>query len=154
LPEKTLLNPDFKDILLSFIEEKVEFLVVGAYAMASLGVIRATGDLDLWVRPDVENSNRVWKALLKFGAPTGEISTKDFSSSNVVFQIGVAPCRIDILTNIDGVLFGEAWSNRKTFRVDNIDIPVIGKNDLIKNKKSTGRERDLLDVKELEKSKN
>jgi hypothetical protein len=112
-----MLNPDFKDMLSVFDEEEVEFLVVGAYAMAAHGAPRATGDLDFWIRPSEENAGRVIRALMRFGAPINEIAVEDFVTRDLVFQIGIEPNRIDLLTSIDGVDFGEAWENRVTVEV-------------------------------------
>jgi len=133
------LNPDFLDILSAFSEERVEFLVVGAYALAVHGLPRATGDIDLWVRPTRDNARRVRAALARFGAPIGNLSEQDLVTRGTVFQIGVAPRRIDVLTSIDGVEFDEAWAARTMTRVGGVDIPVIGRAELIRNKKATGR---------------
>ena len=103
-----MLNPNFHDILSEFCAAKVEFLLVGAYAMAVHGLPRATGDIDLWVRCSEENAQHIMAALARFGAPLSQISAADFQTPGVVFQIGVAPHRIDILTAIDGVEFDEA----------------------------------------------
>lgn len=144
-----MLNPDFKDMLSVFDEEKVEFLVVGAYAMAAHGVPRATGDLDFWIRPSKENAERVIRALTRFGAPMDEIAVEDFVTPDLVLQIGVEPNRVDLLTSIDGVEFDEAWKNRITAQVGGKAVPVLGLSDLIRNKEAVGRLRDLADVEEL-----
>jgi hypothetical protein len=132
-----------------FDEEEVEFLVVGAYAMAAHGAPRATGDLDFWIRPSEENAGRVIRALMRFGAPINEIAVEDFVTRDLVFQIGIEPNRIDLLTSIDGVDFGEAWENRVTVEVGGVPVPVLGLADLVRNKKAVGRLRDLADVEEL-----
>ncbi len=132
------MNPDFLDILSAFSEERVEFLVVGAYALAVHGLPRATGDIDLWVRPTRDNARRVRAA------------EQDLVTRGTVFQIGVAPRRIDVLTSIDGVEFDEAWAARTMTRVGGVDIPVIGRAELIRNKKATGRAKDLADAAWLE----
>ena len=144
------MNPDFLDILSAFSEERVEFLVVGAYALAVHGLPRATGDIDLWVRPTRDNARRVRAALARFGAPIGNLSEQDLVTRGTVFQIGVAPRRIDVLTLIDGVEFDEAWAAQTMTRVGGIDIPVIGRAELIRNKKATGRAKDLADAAWLE----
>ena len=144
------MNPDFLEILSAFSEERVEFLVVGAYALAVHGLPRATGDIDLWVRPTRENARRVRAALVRFGAPLGNLSEQDLVTLGTVFQIGVAPRRIDVLTLIDGVEFDEAWAAQTMTRVGGIDIPVIGRAELIRNKKATGRAKDLADAAWLE----
>lgn len=144
------MNPDFLDILSAFSEERVEFLVVGAYALAVHGLPRATGDIDLWVRPTRDNARRVRAALARFGAPIGDLSEQDLVTRGTVIQIGVAPRRIDVLTLIDGVEFDEAWAARTMTRVGGVDIPVIGRAELIRNKKATGRAKDLADAAWLE----
>jgi len=146
-----VLNPDFRDMLSALIEEDVEFLVVGAYALAAHGIPRATGDLDFWVRSSEENASRLLRALIEFGAPTEDLSPTDFLSPDVVVQIGVEPNRIDFLTSIDGVEFDAAWPNRITADIEGIKVPVLGREDLIRNKKAVGRTRDLADIEELKR---
>ncbi len=106
------LNPDFRDMLLALNDADVDYMVVGAYAVAAHGYPRATGDIDIWVRTDSETAPKIMKALIAFGAPMQEISESDFTSPSVVFQIGVPPGRIDILTVLSGVGFSSAclWS--------------------------------------------
>jgi hypothetical protein len=145
-----LLSPDYRDILSAFLEERVDYLVVGAYALASHGLPRATGDLDLWVRCDPQNSQRVWRALAKFGAPLSEISESEFSNQGLAFQIGIEPSRIDILTSIDDVEFDDASKDRLEIEVDGLCVHVIGREHLIANKKAVGRPQDLADVARLE----
>ena len=145
-----MLNPDFKEMLSEFAEAKVEFLLVGAYALAAHGYPRATGDLDLWVRPEPNNATRVYGALAKFGAPLHELKVGDLSTPNVVFQIGVEPSRIDILTTITGVQFDDAWKQRMEIEIEGISIAVIGREDLITNKRACGRPKDIADANELE----
>ena len=144
------MNPDFKDLLSAFSAHGVEFLVVGAHALAVHGHVRATKDLDLWVRPDPENAVRVLRALKAFGAPLQDLSLDDLSHPGLIFQIGVPPVRIDILTAIDGVEFGGAWSERIDGRFGGLAVPVISRRDLIRNKRATGRLQDLADVEHLE----
>jgi hypothetical protein len=145
-----MLNPDFRDMLAAFIAEDVEFLVVGAYALAVHGVPRATGDLDVWVRTEPENAARVVRALEAFGAPTDQVTPDDFATPEVVYQVGIAPRRVDILTSIDGVAFPEAWQSRVLVDVDGLRIPVLGREHLIRNKRAVGRTRDLADLEDLE----
>src|SRR5688572_16238524 len=110
------LNPDFRDLLLAFSKEGVEFVVVGAHALALHGVPRMTGDLDVLVRPSEDNAQRVWRALVAFGAPmqTAGVRVEDFTTPGIVYQIGLPPSRIDVLTAITGVTFDEAWSSRES----------------------------------------
>ena len=145
-----MLNSDFRDMLSILNEEHVEFLLVGAYAMAAHGMVRATGDIDIWIRRCEENTKRVWKALKRFGAPLRDLTVDDLNKPDIVFQVGVEPRRIDILTSIAGVTFDEAWANRKAIQVDNLHVSVIGRAQLLQNKKATGRPKDLADVIWLE----
>ena len=141
-----MLNPDFRDMLWCLTEEKVEFLIVGAYALAAHGLPRATGDIDILVRREAENAQRVLRAIVKFGAPTAHLSEQDFISPNMVVQLGVEPCRIDLLTSISGVEFEDAWQNKVTVEVDGLELYVLSREDLLKNKAATGREKDKGDI--------
>jgi hypothetical protein len=145
-----LLNPDFRDILCALHAENAEFLVVGSYAVAVHGRARATEDLDIWVRPSERNSERVMKALLRFGAPTTMLSAEDFQAAGTIWQMGNPPWRIDVLTSIDGVTFDEAWNDRKPWLVDGLSFPVLSRQHLIANKRAVGRAKDMADVEELE----
>ena len=128
------------------------FLVVGAHAMAVHGIPRATGDLDLWIDPDGENAARVWTALVRFGAPVEAlgITMRDLATPGTIVQIGLPPRRIDVMTNATGLVFGEAWASRVTYEVAHLSIPFIGRAELLRNKRATGRPRDLADVHALE----
>lgn len=148
-----MLNPDFRDMLSALCAEDVEFLVVGAYAMAAHGFPRATGDIDIWIRCSEENAARVWRALDHFKAPLRDLKMDDLKTPGMVFQIGVVPCRIDILTSVDGVEFDEAWPDRLAVEVEGLKIPIIGRFHLLQNKKASGRPRDLADVAWLEGEK-
>jgi hypothetical protein len=131
-------------------DERADFLLVGAYAVAVHGIPRATADLDVWVRPSDANADRVERALARFGAPSSAVRRDDLLLAGVVIQIGVAPRRIDLLTSIDGVDFEDAWAHRVEVEVDGLRIPVIGRRHLILNKKAVGRPQDLADVARLE----
>ena len=144
------MNRDFRDLLAEFNARNVEFLVVGAHALAAHGHVRATEDLDVWVRPEGENAKRVLDALRAFGAPLHDLTEKDLTTPGVVFQIGVAPLRIDVLTAIDGVDFAEAWPSRLVAKFADQTIAVLSKEHLIKNKRAVGRTQDLADVERLE----
>ena len=146
-----MLNPDYRDMLSALSAAGVEFLVVGAYALAAHGLPRATGDIDFWVRPTANNADRVLEALREFGAPLHDLSREDLARPGTVFQIGVPPRRIDLLTAIDGVEFEAAWRNRATREVDGFSIPVLAKQDLLRNKRATKRPKDLLDAEWLER---
>ena len=144
------MNRDFVEMLSALSDAEAEFLIVGAHAMAVHGRPRATGDLDIWVRPTPENAERVWTALEEFGAPLHELSKDDLSSADVVFQIGLPPARIDLLTSITGVEFEDAWAGRVSVRFGSSDATVIGREELMENKRAVGRPRDVADVAELE----
>ena len=148
-----MLNKDFRDILSAFCEEKVEFMLVGAYALAAHGLPRATGDIDLWIKRSKENAERVWSALQRFGAPLSSFTKDDLTSPGTIIQLGVTPRRIDILTEITGVEFGDAESERLMVSIERLDIPVIGRTHLIQNKKAVGRPQDEADVARLETDK-
>lgn len=145
-----MLNPDFRDMLSALSDARAEFLLVGAYAVAAHGIPRATGDLDVWIKPSPENAARVWEALARFGAPLGQLREQDLRTPAVVIQIGVEPRRIDLITSIDGVEFDSAWADRTNVPVDDLVVPVISRRDLIRNKKTVGRAQDLADVERLE----
>jgi hypothetical protein len=135
------MNPDFVDLLRAFLAADVRFLIVGAYALALHGRPRATGDLDVWIEATPDNARRVWRALTAFGAPLGEISQADFSAPGVVYQIGVAPGRIDVLTELTGVTFAEAWAERLHRPFGEVEVDFIGRATLLRNKRATGRHR-------------
>jgi uncharacterized nucleotidyltransferase DUF6036 len=147
------VNPDFKELLLAFNAHNVEYLIVGAHALAVYGHVRATKDLDLWVRPDEENAQRVLRALLEFGAPLGDLTADDLSRKNTIFQIGVPPLRIDVITAIDGVEFADAWPDRLETLFGGVSASIISRPHLITNKKASARLQDLADVQQLETGK-
>lgn len=146
------MSPDFKDLLSAFNANGVEYLVVGAHALAAHGRVRATGDLDIWVRPEPANAGRVMRALAEFGAPLHDLSIEDLSRPGTIFQIGVATLRIDILTGIDAVEFDEAWPSRFVARFAGEAVAVLSVEHLMRNKRAVGRAQDLADVEWLEKS--
>jgi len=140
---------DFAEILLELSAAGVEFLVVGAHAVAAHGVTRTTKDFDIWVKPTPENARRVWSALLQFGAPIEDLTVEDLSVPGTVFQMGRPPNRIDIITSIRAVEFDEAWPNRLEAKMGGGWYPVIGKSDLIRNKRAVGRDYDIADANKL-----
>lgn len=143
------MNQDFLDLLRAFIDRNVRFLVVGAYALGVHGRPRATGDFDVWVDPTPDNSARVIDALRQFGAPLAQVSADDFSRPGIVFQMGLSPMRIDVLTELTGLTFAEAWPTRMTANFGPVEADVIGRDAFIKNKRATGRAKDLGDVEAL-----
>ena len=145
-----MLNQDYKDMLSLLLENEVDFLLVGAYALAAHGFPRATADIDIFVRPSKENANHVFKALSEFGAPLGNVSISDFEVPGTILQIGVKPRRIDMITGIDGLTFDEAEEGKVIVEIECLSIPVISKRNLIINKRATGRDKDKLDAENLE----
>jgi predicted nucleotidyltransferase len=146
-----MLNKDYSEILQILSDHDVKFLVVGAYAMGAYGYVRATGDIDVWVMASADNSEKTYNALKVFGAPLSQIDNGSFKQPGVVFQIGVAPRRIDILTRIDGIQFDQAYEKRNVIEVDGLKIPFISLKDLVTNKLATGRPKDKLDADQLSK---
>ena len=144
------MNQDFRDLLAAFNAKHVDYLVVGGHALAAHGLVRATKDLDVWVRPTPWNAPRVITALASFGAPLHDLSENDLVSAGTIFQIGVPPIRIDIITAIDGVTFDDAWPSRIEAGFGDQTVPVLSWADLIRNKRTAGRPQDLLDVVWLE----
>lgn len=144
------MNPDFVDLLRAFVAAEVRFLVVGAYALALHGRPRATGDLDVWVEPTPENAARVIRALEAFGAPVTQITESDFARPGVVYQIGVPPGRVDILTDLTGLTFPEAWSGRLRRPFGEVEVDFIGRDAFLRNKRALGRAKDLGDIEGLE----
>jgi hypothetical protein len=138
-------------MLQAFDDAGVRFLIVGAYAVAAHARPRATGDIDIWVERSEDNARRIYQALAHFGAPMGQIDERTFIEEDVIFQIGVPPVRIDILTGIDGVAFDEAWPNRIEANVGRVTTRMIGRLDLIRNKRASGRPKDLADLERLER---
>jgi hypothetical protein len=144
-------NPDFRDLFSSLCAEGAEFLVVGAHAVIVFTAPRYTKDLDVWTRPTPENAARVHRALAVFGAPMGDLAVTDLAVEGTIFQLGIAPNRIDILTSIDGVRFDDAWSRRVPSTYGGVPIHVLSIEDLLANKRKVGRPQDLLDVENLER---
>ena len=147
------MSPDFKELLHTFNAHNVEYLIVGAHALAAYGHVRATKDLDVWVRPELANGRKVLQALAAFGAPLGDLTADDLSKPGTIFQIGVPPLRIDLITAIDGVDFEDAWPDRFTAGFAGVPVFVISRQHLITNKRTAGRLQDLADAERLEKEK-
>lgn len=145
-----MLIQHYRDILAELSAAGAEYLVVGGFAIAAHVIPRSTGDIDLWVRPQPENAQRVWNGLASFGAPIGNLTPADFARPGFFFQIGVVPVRIDILTEVDGLTFEEAWSEREYLNFEGVVVPFISRKHLLVNKKASGRPKDLADVVLLE----
>ena len=144
-----MLNDDYREMLQNLLKNEVKFLIIGAYAMGVYGYPRATGDFDIWVEASLDNSKKLYKSLAEFGAPLTDITENSFTEKGIIFQIGLAPRRIDILTDIDGVDFTAAYQDKETIEIEEISLPFLSKENLIKNKQATGREKDKLDIKYL-----
>ena len=144
------MHKDFKDLLSAFNAHSVRYLIVGGYAYARYTEPRTTKDLDLFLRPDPENALATFKALAEYGAYLADASADDFARPGTIFQIGVAPFRVDLICNIDGLTFDEAWNTSEPALVDD-EIPVryISSDNLIANKLAAGRPQDLVDVDKL-----
>lgn len=155
MAEAPTLNEDFADMLAALADAGVEFLVIGAHAMAAHGYVRATGDIDIFVRPERGNAARVVEALRTFGAPLEShgVTQADFEKPGNVYQIGLPPRRIDLLTEISGVTFEEAWQSRMEAQLGGRTVAVIGREALLRNKRATGRDKDLLDARWLDRTK-
>ena len=146
-----LLDKDLREFLGLLNENKVEYLIVGAFAVAYHGFARYTADLDILISPTPENANRIVGTISQFGFAALGITAADLQSSISVIQIGIEPNRLDLLTTISGVTFKDAWANRQRAELDGIPTHYIGLAELLRNKESTGRARDLGDAEELRK---
>jgi hypothetical protein len=144
------VNRDFRDLLAEFNARGVDYLVVGAHALAAHGHVRATKDLDVWVRPDADNAKRVLGALKEYGTPLHGLTEDDLAKPGTIFQIGVPPLRIDVITAIDSVEFDEAWRARLQTQFAGEPVAVLSREHLIRNKRATGRTQDQADVEWLE----
>ncbi|HOG09754.1 MAG TPA: nucleotidyl transferase AbiEii/AbiGii toxin family protein [Smithella sp.] len=149
-----MLNEDYKDILHALSDENVRFLLVGAYALAAHGYPRATMDIDIWVMPSPENADAVLRALQRFGASLQNLTKEDLQKDGTIFQIGVAPRRIDIITAASGLQFEPAYQHSIQLNIEEMEVRIPSIDDLILNKKATGRTKDLADIEILESLKN
>jgi len=145
------MNHHFVEMLSALSDAGADYLVIGAHALAAHGYTRGTRDLDIWVRPTPQNAERVWRALVEFGAPLERFTIADLSSPGTICQIGVEPTRIDLLTEPAGVDFETSWQRRLTVSVNNREFMFIGRDDLIASKKAAGRPNDFRDIEELER---
>ena len=147
------ISSDYKDLFKTLNRHKVKYLVIGAYAVAFYAEPRYTKDVDIWASNDTTNIERLYKALIDFGAPLKGVSAADFANKKMIYQIGVAPVRIDILMGVSGMKFENAWQNRKRTFYGGISINILGIEELIYSKKKTGREHDISDMKKLTNKK-
>jgi hypothetical protein len=142
---------DWTELCALFNARNVDYLLVGGQAVIAHGYPRLTKDLDLWVRPTSSNGERVLSALEAYGTPLDQLSPLQFENPRTLLMLGRDPFRIDILTDLPGISFDEAWRDRIGIVLDGVAVPVIGKRDLIMNKRTVGRLQDLADADELEK---
>jgi len=140
---------DFKELLELFNSHGVDYIIVGSYALAYYGAPRYTGDIDLFVRPDKKNAEKIMKALDDFGFGSLDISAGDFSMPNKVIQLGRQPVRIDIMTSLSGVTWDESYAGRVEGKYGDITVHYIGREQFIKNKRSIGRLKDLADIEAI-----
>jgi Nucleotidyl transferase of unknown function (DUF2204) len=145
------VNSDFKDLLQALNDANAKYLVVGGMALAFHSRPRFTRDLDIWVEASPTNAQKVYSALGTFGAPLDNLAQNELEDPDLVFQIGIEPVRVDILTSVTGVDFDEAWRARETGTYGDTPVFIIGRDQLIKNKRATGRLQDLADIEQLEK---
>lgn len=145
------VNPDFRDLFAALNEAGARYLLVGGYAVAFHAEPRFTKDLDVWTEPGADNAPRVYEGLRRFGAPLHELTVDDLVRAGTIFQIGIPPNRIDVITAIDGVAFAEAWPERAEAQYGDVLVTVIGRRHLIQNKRASGRPQDLLDLTLLER---
>jgi hypothetical protein len=143
------VQPDFRDLLALLNEHKVEYLIVGGYALAFHGAPRFTGDIDILVRPSQENARRVLQAIAAFGFEFPTLTVDDFQNPNQVVQLGVPPVRIDLITSLTGVSWEEADSSKVVGHFGDVNVHYIGREQFIANKRATGRKKDLSDIKAL-----
>jgi len=148
-----MLNEDYREMLHALSDEKVRFLLVGAYALAAHGYPRATMDIDIWVMPSPQNADAVLKPLRRFGAPLLNLTKEDLQEEGTVFQIGVAPRRIDIITAASGLQFEEAYTRSLSVTIEGIEVRILSIDDIIRNKRASGRTKDLADAETLESAK-
>ena len=145
-----MFSQDFKEFVSLLIKHNVEYLVVGGYAVGVHGHPRYTGDLDIWINPTLENAENVIQCINEFGFGAFGLQSTDFTKIGNLVQLGYPPVRIDLLTEIDGVLFNECFKNKIEVEISNIKVFFIGYSDLIQNKKMTGRYKDLDDIEQLQ----
>lgn len=144
-----MFSQDFREFVGLLNHHKVEYLIVGGYAVGIHGHPRYTGDLDIWLNPTTENSERIIQCIHDFGFGSFNLTSHDFTKPGNIIQLGYPPLRIDLLTEIDGVSFSDCYANRKEVEIDNLSVNFIGYWDLLKNKEKSGRHKDLDDIENL-----
>lgn len=147
------INKDLKDLLRCLNDAGAEYLLVGAYAVIYYTEPRYTKDADLWINPNPENAKKVYEALSKFGAPIRNLTVNDLCNPEMVYQMGIEPNRIDVIMGLSGLRFTQAWKNKKKIKFDDLPLYIIDLNDLIRNKKACGRQKDFIDLEQLNLAK-
>jgi hypothetical protein len=143
------LAPDFDEFIASLVAHYVEFVIVGAYALALHGAPRFTGDLDVFVRPTLENGSRVLEAVNAFGFPTGHLQPQDIIAADRVLEMGVEPVQIHVMSAISGVSWDEAWGDRVAAPCGRQVVPFLSRDMFLRNKRAAGRPKDLADIDAL-----
>ena len=143
------LASDFDEFFSCLTAHGVEFLVVGAYALAFHGVPRFTGDIDVFIRPTLANGARLLTALADFGFPVQQLQPSDVIQPNRILQMGVEPVQIHVMSDVSGVGWDEAWEGRHVGACGTHELPFIGRREFIKNKRAAGRLKDLADIEAL-----
>ena len=144
------MNADYMDMLKCLNKAGVDYIMVGGWAVNMHGYIRATIDLDIWIMTSRDNADKVYAALKDFGAPLSDVTPEDFATDGTIFQIGVAPCRIDIINKIDGLTYEDASPRAVLKNIDDVPVRILSLEDLIANKRASGRTKDLADAEILE----
>ena len=145
------LDRDFKEFIALLNEHQVEYLIVGGYAVVAYGYHRFTGDLDVWINPSKENAKIILDVLKAFGFGKLRLTEKDFATKDKIIQLGDEPLRIDLITSVEGLDFIDCYKRRKSIKADGIKVQLLGLDDLRKNKRLVGRDRDREDYKHLKK---
>jgi len=148
------IHADFEEFLKFLNEESVEFVIIGGYAVAFHGYVRTTGDMDLFFRATGKNISRIRKALKKFGLQITAKQVKEFSDPGNIIRLGIPPVRLELLNNISGLTFGDVWKRRIPGEYGTVAVNFISRDDLLKNKKASGRPKDLADYDELGGNRN
>ena len=143
------VQTDFKELLELFNGHKVEYMIVGAYALAFYGVPRFTAAIDIFVHPSPENAKKILSALTDFGFSSMNLTIEDFQNPNAVVQLGVPPVRIDIITSITGVTWEDADKGKQEGLYGDVSVHFLGKKQYITSKRATGRKKDLADLESL-----
>ena len=144
------MDSNYLDMLKCLNKAGADYIMVGGWAVNLHGYVRATIDLDIWILADLENARKVYAALGEFGASLTGVSPDDFAADGTIFQIGVAPCRIDVINKIDGVKYAEASLRAIEKTIEGVPVRIISREDLIANKRASGRTKDLADAEILE----